>query len=197
MIGGETYPVLVPLQCKNGDRPNFVHLGIFGTLFDLYLKKEIKKCPKNGDLGCSENVGVTRPTPPTLFFFWPLSLVDFGRASRIGLLARYPKRKIRVRFKIMIDTSGLDRRIELLESVATNSAAELLDELRDINWTTRTGRAEQGLNAFPFKDGDTIGIVFGGAVYYQVFLESWKPHIIPTGESFSERFKQTLIDALR
>ena len=97
----------------------------------------------------------------------------------------------------MVDTSGLDRKIQLLEAVATSGAAELLDELRVINWTTRTGRAEQGLNAFPFRNGDTIGISFGGAIYYQVFLEAWKPHIIPTGEEFASRFRQMLIDALR
>ena len=97
----------------------------------------------------------------------------------------------------MTDTSGLDRKIRLLEAVATSGAAELLDELRVINWTTRTGRAEQGLNAFPFRNGDTIGLVFGGAMYYQVFLEAWKPHILPTGEGFTQRFRQMLIDVLR
>lgn len=97
----------------------------------------------------------------------------------------------------MTHTNGLDRKIQLLEAVATSGAAELLDELRMINWTTRTGRAEQGLNAFPFRNGDAIGVVFGGAVHYQVFLEAWKPHIIPTGQDFTDRFRQMIIDALR
>lgn len=97
---------------------------------------------------------------------------------------------------IKIDVRKLIEKQREVEIEVTKMSAELLDDLRDKNWTTRTGRAEQGLNAVPFATDENAGIVFGGIVPYQPRLENWKPHIMPTGEDYVPTFKKRIIRVL-
>ncbi len=65
------------------------------------------------------------------------------------------------------------RKVQRAAYITAQRQAPTVENYMKVNapWQDQTGNARNGLFARPFIEGDSIGIVLGGSVSYQIWLE--------------------------